>query len=275
MATDGVRVHEMPPHRSYAPCHPRNRYGNNLDPKPISVSQQSCAHRVRHALARFCARPLATKHEEHRVQTRRILVLLRWPSCCWPEVGERRDDLRLRDLQGRRCRRHEAIDHTSTDSINFTLLSDTGFGGNTSYLRDPSIMSTAMGSTTSPTPTRRPQLLQSGRPFRHRRQLDLIHWTDLTTSRRASGVSRVWAPEWFVEGDVRSESSPTSTGQRASRFSAYVFTREQCSHVVERADRPRHRRGLYRYLRRQAGQHVPRFIKSETPVSRGMPLRRA
>ena len=30
--------------------------------------------------------------------------------------------------------------YTSTDSTTFTLLSDTGFGGNTSYIRDPSIM---------------------------------------------------------------------------------------------------------------------------------------
>src|SRR5450432_3073424 len=30
--------------------------------------------------------------------------------------------------------------YTSTDALGFTLLSDTGFGGNTTYLRDPSIM---------------------------------------------------------------------------------------------------------------------------------------
>jgi len=71
------------------------------------------------------------------VQTRRILVLLRWPRVAGRKSASDGDDLRLRDFKGDDAAGMKLSIYTSTDSINFTLLSDTGFGGNTSYLRDP------------------------------------------------------------------------------------------------------------------------------------------
>jgi len=72
--------------------------------------------------------------------------------------------------------------YTSTDSTNFTLLSDTGFGGNTSYIRDPSIMKYSDGkyyiAYTDPTTA---SCCNPEDHFGIAVSSDLIHWTDLTT----------------------------------------------------------------------------------------------
>jgi hypothetical protein len=119
--------------------------------------------------------------------------------------------------------------YTSTDSVNFTLLSDTGFGGNTSYLRDPSIMKYSDGkyyvAYTDPTTA---SCCNPEDHFGIAVSSDLIHWTDLTTVKAGvPAVSRVWAPEWFVEGDgaIRIIAN-IDTGNELPDFQPYVFTAE-------------------------------------------------
>ncbi|MGB8296744.1 MAG: MYXO-CTERM sorting domain-containing protein [Polyangia bacterium] len=117
--------------------------------------------------------------------------------------------------------------YTSTDSINFTLLSNTGFGGNTTYIRDPSIMKYTDGKYYIAYTD--PMTASCCNPEDHfgiAVSSDLIHWTDLTTVKAGvAGVSRVWAPEWFVEGDgtIRIIAN-IDTGNELPDFQQYAFT---------------------------------------------------
>lgn len=116
--------------------------------------------------------------------------------------------------------------YTSTDSTNFTLLSDTGFGGNTGYIRDPSIMKYSDGkyyvAYTDPTTA---SCCNPEDHFGIAVSSDLIHWTDLTTVKAGvTGVSRTWAPEWYVEGGVVSVIANIDTGSELPDFQPYVFT---------------------------------------------------
>ncbi|MGA7743819.1 MAG: glycoside hydrolase family 43 protein [Polyangia bacterium] len=117
--------------------------------------------------------------------------------------------------------------YTSTDSINFTLLSATGFGGNTSYIRDPSIMKYSDGKYYVTYTD--PETANCCTPEDHfgiAVSSDLINWTNLTTvSAGVADVSRTWAPEWFVEGDgtIRIIAN-IDTGNELPNFQQYVFT---------------------------------------------------
>src|SRR5450432_3745030 len=54
---------------------------------------------------------------------------------------------------------------------------------------------------------------------------DLTHWTDLATVKAGvAGVSRTWAPEWFVEGGVVRIIANIDTGNQLPNFEPYVFT---------------------------------------------------
>lgn len=90
--------------------------------------------------------------------------------------------------------------YTSTDGLNFTLLSKTGYGGPTGVLRDPSIMKHSDGKyyvaytvqswTTNST------------SFAIASSSDLRAWTFHTEV--PSGIANTrftWAPEWFVDSD--------------------------------------------------------------------------
>ena len=116
--------------------------------------------------------------------------------------------------------------YTSTDSVNFTLLSDTGFGGNTSYLRDPSIMRHTDGKYYLAYTD--PMTASCCNPEDHfgiAVSADLTHWTDLATVKAGvAGVSRTWAPEWFVEGGVVRIIANIDTGNQLPNFEPYVFT---------------------------------------------------
>ena len=116
--------------------------------------------------------------------------------------------------------------YTSTDSVNFTLLSDTGFGGNTSYLRDPSIMRYTDGKYYLAYTD--PMTASCCNPEDHfgiAVSADLTHWTDLVTVKAGvAGVSRTWAPEWFVEGGVVRIIANIDTGNQLPNFEPYVFT---------------------------------------------------
>ena len=116
--------------------------------------------------------------------------------------------------------------YTSTDSTNFALLSDTGFGGNTSYIRDPSIMKYTDGkyyiAYTDPTTA---SCCNPEDHFGIAVSSDLIHWTDLTTVKAGvANVSRVWAPEWYVEGGVVRIIANIDTGNELPDFQPYAFT---------------------------------------------------
>jgi len=113
--------------------------------------------------------------------------------------------------------------YTSTDSINFTLLSDTGFGGNTTYIRDPSIMKHTDGKYyIAYTDPMKASCCNPEDHFGIASSADLIHWTDLTTVKAGvPNVSRVWAPEWYVEGDVVRVIANIDTGN--ADFQPYVF----------------------------------------------------
>ena len=116
--------------------------------------------------------------------------------------------------------------YTSTDSVTFTLLSDTGFGGNTNYIRDPSVMRYSDGKYYLAYTD--PMTASCCNPEDHfgiAVSSDLIHWTDLTTVKAGvPAVSRVWAPEWFIEGGVVRVIANIDTGAELPDFQPYVFT---------------------------------------------------
>jgi MYXO-CTERM domain-containing protein len=119
--------------------------------------------------------------------------------------------------------------YTSTDSTNFTLLSDTGFGGNTSYIRDPSIMKHSDGKYyIAYTDPMKASCCNPEDHFGIAVSSDLIHWTDLTTVKAGvPNVSRVWAPEWYVEGGVVRVIANIDTGN--ADFQPYAFTAQDSS----------------------------------------------
>jgi len=105
---------------------------------------------------------------------------------------------------------------------------------------------------------------------------DLIHWTDLTTVRRAFRRSRACGAEWFVEGDgaIRIIAN-IDTGNELPDFQPYVFTAENSALTSWSGPTASASARTISILRRQAGQHVPRFIKSETTRYLEHALRRA
>ena len=117
--------------------------------------------------------------------------------------------------------------YTSTDSTTFTLLSDTGFGGNTNYIRDPSIMKYTDGKYYIAYTD--PMTASCCNPEDHfgiAVSSDLIQWANLATVKAGvPNVSRTWAPEWFVEGDgaIRIIAN-IDTGSELPDFQPYVFT---------------------------------------------------
>ena len=112
--------------------------------------------------------------------------------------------------------------YTSSNATSFNLLSNTGFGGPTGVLRDPSIMKhtdgkyyiafTVQSWTTAST------------YFAIASSTDLIHWTNVTTVN--SGIANTkftWAPEWYVEGGtvkIIANIGTTAGGD----FKPYIYT---------------------------------------------------
>ena len=94
--------------------------------------------------------------------------------------------------------------YTSPDALNFTKLLDTGFGGPTGNLRDPSIMKHTDGKyyvvhTTPPAGT---GCCGAESSFNVATSSDLKTWTSITqVPCGVAGVKNVWAPEWFKDSD--------------------------------------------------------------------------
>ena len=116
--------------------------------------------------------------------------------------------------------------YTSADALNFTLLSDTGFEGSSSTLRDPSIMRYSDGMyylayTDPPTAT----CCGPEDHFTIATSTDLVHWQDLTVVRAGvPGASHTWAPEWLVGDDVERLIANIDTANTDSDFKPYIFT---------------------------------------------------
>jgi hypothetical protein len=112
--------------------------------------------------------------------------------------------------------------YTSSNATSFSLLSNTGFGGPTGVLRDPSIMKHSDGKyyvaftvqswTTAST------------YFAIASSTNLINWTNVTTVN--SGIANTkftWAPEWYIEGStvkIIANIGTTAGGD----FKPYIYT---------------------------------------------------
>jgi Glycosyl hydrolases family 43 len=117
--------------------------------------------------------------------------------------------------------------YISPDALNFTLLKDTHWGGQTGTLRDPSIMKHSDGKY---------YLVYTSPPYNdgYGKQAfcaigvsaDLITWKNLTTVSTAgiSGVAHTWAPEWFIDGGTVKFIVHCDTKNTDSDFRPYVFT---------------------------------------------------
>lgn len=94
--------------------------------------------------------------------------------------------------------------YTSNDALNFTLLLDTGYGGPTGNLRDPSIMKHTDGifyivHTTPPSGT---GCCGAETSFNVAKSADLKNWTTVTqVPCGVANTTNVWAPEWFKDSD--------------------------------------------------------------------------
>jgi hypothetical protein len=90
--------------------------------------------------------------------------------------------------------------YTSTDGLNFTLLSNTGYSGPTAVLRDPSLMKHTDGQyyvayTVYSWDTESTSFAIAKSP-------DLKQWTFLVSvPAQVTGVKHTWAPEWFKDRD--------------------------------------------------------------------------
>ncbi len=115
--------------------------------------------------------------------------------------------------------------YTSTDGLNFKLLADTGYGGPTGVLRDPSIMKHTDGKyyvahTVQSWDTNSSSFAIASSP-------DLLKWTAVTTvDTRSLSPAHTWAPEWFKDDDgsvnliVNLDQTTAEWSFRSYRFTA-------------------------------------------------------
>jgi MYXO-CTERM domain-containing protein len=114
--------------------------------------------------------------------------------------------------------------YTATDGLNFKLLSDTGYGGPTGILRDPTIMKHTDGkyyvahTTNSWTTTTNNFAIASS--------TDLLKWTHVVTvPAGVANVQNTWAPEWFKDSDGSVNLIVSiDTTNAAADFRPYKFT---------------------------------------------------
>jgi len=113
--------------------------------------------------------------------------------------------------------------YTSPDATNFTVLSDTGYGGPTGVLRDPSIMKHTDGRYYVAFTTQ--SWTTASTSFAVGSSSDLVNWTTVATV--DSGIANThftWAPEWYVEDTtVRLIVSIDDSGS-GSNFRTFAYT---------------------------------------------------
>lgn len=118
--------------------------------------------------------------------------------------------------------------YTSPDGVNFTQYSNTGYGGPTGVLRDPTIMKYSDGKyyiafTTQSWTTASTFFAVASSP-------DLIHWTTVATV--PSGVPNThftWAPEWYIEGTTYRLLVAIDDSGNGSNFKIYSYTAQNTS----------------------------------------------
>jgi hypothetical protein len=89
---------------------------------------------------------------------------------------------------------------TSGDGLTFSLLANTGYGGSTGVLRDPSITRQPDGTYFIAYTTR--SWTTASNSFGIASSSDLIHWTFRTTvTSTVANTHFVWAPEWFKDSN--------------------------------------------------------------------------
>jgi hypothetical protein len=116
--------------------------------------------------------------------------------------------------------------YTSSDALDFTLMSKPGFGGPSGYLRDPSIMKYVDGKYyVAYTDPLTDNCCGEEDHFSIAWSTDLVEWTNLTTvPAGVPGVAHAWAPEWFVEGSSVYITANIDTLDTDSDFKPYLFT---------------------------------------------------
>jgi MYXO-CTERM domain-containing protein len=121
--------------------------------------------------------------------------------------------------------------YTSSDALHFTLLSDTGFGGPSGYLRDPSIMKHIDGKYyVAYTDPLTDDCCGEENHFSIASSADLVHWTNLTmVNAGVPGVAHTWAPEWFIEGSTVHVIANIDTTNTDSNFKPYLYTAEDAT----------------------------------------------
>ena len=117
--------------------------------------------------------------------------------------------------------------YTSPDALNFTLLKDTGWGGQTGTLRDPSIMKHTDGKY---------YVVYTSPPYNdsYGKQpycaigvsTDLKTWKNVTTVSTASipGVAHTWSPEWFIDNGMVKFIVHCDTKNDDTDFRPYILT---------------------------------------------------
>ncbi len=112
--------------------------------------------------------------------------------------------------------------YTSSDGLNFKLLSKTGYGGPTGVLRDPSILKHSDGKYYAAYTLQ--SWTTSSTSFGIASSTDLKSWTFLTEV--PAGVPKAhdtWAPEWFVDDDAVHLIVNIDTLGNDSDFRSYDF----------------------------------------------------
>ncbi|HEY8902587.1 MAG TPA: hypothetical protein VIM48_02700 [Chthoniobacterales bacterium] len=116
--------------------------------------------------------------------------------------------------------------YTSLDGINYLLYSNTGYGGPTGCLRDPSIMKYSDGRYycifTAP-PYNKPYANQNFVGLAWSSDLQTWHTMPKISTTGVPGVKVSWAPEWVVDGS----SVPKFTvncSSAASKLRPYLYT---------------------------------------------------
>jgi hypothetical protein len=113
--------------------------------------------------------------------------------------------------------------YTSSDGVNFSLYANTGFGGPTGVLRDPSIMKYSdgkyyIGFTIQSWTTASTSFAVASSP-------DLKTWTTIATV--PSGIANThftWAPDWYIEGSTYRLIVSVDDSGNGSNFKTYAYT---------------------------------------------------
>jgi hypothetical protein len=111
--------------------------------------------------------------------------------------------------------------YTSTDALNWTLYSNTGFAGPTGALRDPSIIKHTDGKYYIAYTAGHWSVNTTY--FNVASSTNLVNWTHVASVNAGiSGVNRTWAPEFFIDNGVVKVIA--NIGVPNQPFRSYIYT---------------------------------------------------